>query len=100
MRNLVQYAIATSILISGVISQATNTTTSGSFNNNTSGGFNSTTSGSFNSTSSGSFNSSSSSSFNWTNGTTTGTNPVVLYGLPPKATFRALVADLSDDTPV
>ena len=75
MRNLVQYAIATSILISGVISQETNTTTSGNFNGTSSGGFNSTSSGGFNSTSSG--------GFNWTNGTTTDINPIAAYGLPP-----------------
>jgi hypothetical protein len=73
MRNLVQYAIATAVLISGVVSQIEFNFTYG---NDT-------------------MNGTSDNSTNWI--------PYTLFTpltIPRKTTVRALLADLSDDTPV
>lgn len=73
MRNLVQYAIATAVLISGVVSQDDFNSTYG---NDT-------------------MDDTSDNSTSWS--PYTYFNP---FSIPRKTTVRALLADLSDDTPV
>ena len=79
MRNLVHYAIATAVLISGVVSQD---------------GFNSTSSNDTMGTTSDSSTTPDNSTYN---SAYTYFNP---FSIPRKTTVRALLADLSDDTPV
>jgi hypothetical protein len=88
MRNILHYAIASAVLIGGVVSQNFNGTTNTPINGTTNATSNGTTNPTWNGTA------------NASNNATANTAIPFFAVLPRKSTLRALLADLSDDTPV